>query len=494
MGSGKSSLDEVIAEENFKQGHTILDLHSAGNYESLYWVMNKNCEGFWKRWKELNAKKPDKERQKEPLHYNCNTRYRIILVVPDYVQIDEDALDTFNGRFYTKREWAELGNLEYGKVITKDNGEQVIQKPTRGDYVQWIKVRKIHVPNKGYKNRDLFITDLTGILLEAQKERRIVTLNPVFFKDVQHKLVVLEKILRELPEIIRSNFKTMTPRKIAELRGVDEPVKFSEWTPLEKNRHRVTILMREFGSLVASSLTEERNQVIVKKAVFAMVKIMRHFHLTLIGDMQRSGDVLSAVRDQRDYFLWRCSNIDIVSEDYKWLKDSIKAQREALAEKIGIGLALARYPNMEDLKHNQMYVLYPQKNENGNLYKLFAVRMPHFHHHQQDDDFEDDTGLIKETTTRKGTWRFVVKDSQGDLVDSEKDKISEDKKVKTAQDQSLFEVADKLTTPTDPNVKKMSAQEAYEHLIGISMIPADKWTNWRSFAKWLQRYRKKVSK
>jgi len=120
--------------------------------------------------------------------------------------------------------------------------------------------------------------------------------------------------------------------------------------------------------------------------------------------------------------------------------------------------------------------------------------MPHFHHHQQDDDFEEETGLIKESTTKKGTWRFVVKDSQGELVDSEKDKISEDKKVKSAQDQSLFEVADKLTNPTDPNVKKMSAQEAYEHLIGISMIPADKWTNWRSFAKWLQRYRKKVSK
>ena len=50
--SGKSSFDEVIAEEHYRAGHTILDLHSAGNYESLYWCISHNCQDFWTKWRE----------------------------------------------------------------------------------------------------------------------------------------------------------------------------------------------------------------------------------------------------------------------------------------------------------------------------------------------------------------------------------------------------------------------------------------------------------
>ena len=139
--------------------------------------------------------------------------------------------------------------------------------------------------------------------------------------------------------------------------------------------------MREFGSLVASMLTEERNQVIVKKAVFALVKVCRHFHVSLVGDMPRGGDVLKNVRDQRDFFLWKQSNIDIVPEDYNWMRVMIKEFRDKVAEKVGIQYAQKMYPNLEDLKPNQMYVLYPKKNERGNIFKLFNVRMPEFHHH-----------------------------------------------------------------------------------------------------------------
>ena len=47
-GSGKSSVDELIGEENYLAGHTVVDLHSASNYESLYWCINKNCGEYWK--------------------------------------------------------------------------------------------------------------------------------------------------------------------------------------------------------------------------------------------------------------------------------------------------------------------------------------------------------------------------------------------------------------------------------------------------------------
>lgn len=489
-GSGKSTVDELIAEEHFKMGHTVIDLHSAGNYESLYWCIKHDCKNFWDKVRTEQEKIPDPmNRQPEPLHCNCDNRYKIILVVPDYVQFDEGALDEFNGRFYTKKEWSDLGHLEYGKLVTKNNGEKVRQRPERPDYVQWIKVRKLTIPNKGYKNRDMFVTELTNIMLMGQKERRIIVFNPIFYKDTPHKLVTLEKVLREVPAIVQTNFKAMTPRDVANFRGVEEPIPFSKYTPQEENRHRVTILMREFGSLVSSQLTEERNQVIVKKAVFALVKVLRHFHISLVGDFQRANDIYSGVREQRDYFVWKCSNIDIVSDDYEWLRKDIKEKRDEIIKKGLPAQAYALYPNLEDLKPNQMYVLYPQKNERGNRYKLFEVRMPTFHHHQADDDFEVETGIIKETVNREGSWRFITKTADGMMVDTEKDKLNEDKKVKEANMQRVFDLANPLMHPSDPTKKKMKAQEVFEHIGDLGIKP-DGWTL-PAFRKWMQRERKK---
>ncbi len=489
-GSGKSTVDELIAEEHFKMGHTVLDLHSAGNYESLYWCIKHDCKEFWDKWRAEQEKIPEvMNRQEEPLHCTCDNRYKIVLVVPDYVQFDEETIDNFNGRYYSKKEWSDLGNFEYGRIVTKQNGDKVREKPIKTNYVQWIKVRKLTIPNKGYKNRDQFVQELTDIVLMGQKERRIVVFNPVFYKDVAHKLVTLEKVLREIPQVVQTNFKAMTPRTVAKLRGVEEPIPFGQWTPQEENRHRVTILMREFGSLVSSQLTEERNQVIVKKAVFALVKILRHFHISLVGDFQRANDIYSGVREQRDYFVWKCSNIDIVSDDYKWLRDDIKAKRDVILEKGLPAQAYGLYPNMEDLKPNQMYVLYPQKNERGNRYKLFTVRMPTFHHHQADDDFEEETGIIKETINRTGTWRFITKSADGQLVQSEKDKLNEDKKVKEANMSKVFDIGNALLYPSDPTKKKMKAQEVFDHLGDLSIRP-DGWSL-SAFRKWMQRERKK---
>lgn len=487
--SGKSSFDEVIAEEHFKAGHTILDLHSAGNYESLYWCITHNCESFWQKWRAMNASKPENQREREPLHCNCNTRYKILLVVPDYVQIDQDALDNFNGKYYTKQEWRDQGHFEYGEIIIQNNGERKKIKPVRPDYIEWIKVRKLPIPNTAYKNRDLFVKELTEIMILGRDERRIITTNPVFYQKMNDKLLHLEKILREIPEIVRTNFKNETSESVAKLRGVSEPVPFGRWTVQEKNRHRVTILMREFGSLVASQLNEEKNQVIVKKAVFALVKVVRQFHISLVSDFQRANDILASVREQRDYFIWKQSNIDIVSEDYDWLRKMITDLREALALKVGEGIAQSRFPNLEDLKTNQMYVLYPKKNENGKLFKLFPVRMPYFHHRQQDDDFEVDTGIVKDTPIKKGTWRFVEKDESGQLVDSAKDRISEDKKVKEVNRDKAFEMTLILMNPTDPNKPKMKQKEVYDHLKTLQLIDND-WS-YDAYKKWYQREKNK---
>jgi len=82
-------------------------------------------------------------------------------------------------------------------------------------------------------------------------------------------------------------------------------------TPRERNYHRVTILMREFGSLVSQQLNEEKNQVIIKKAIFGIIKVIRQFSISGCFDAQRYADLYSGVRDQRDVLIFRRSNIDI---------------------------------------------------------------------------------------------------------------------------------------------------------------------------------------
>jgi len=135
-----------------------------------------------------------------------------------------------------------------------------------------------------------------------------------------------------------------------------------------------------------------------------------------------------------------------------------------------------------------MYCIH-KKNELGNRYKLFTVKMPSFHHHQADDDFEVETGIIKETVNRKGTWRLIIKTKDGEMVESERDRLNEDKKVREANMTKVFDIANALMHPSDPTKKKMKAQEVFNHLGDLGVKP-DGWTM-DAFRKWLQRERKK---
>src|SRR3989304_2735483 len=47
-GAGKSLLDEMVAEQLYLQGWTILDLLAARNAENFFWAINKNCKELWK--------------------------------------------------------------------------------------------------------------------------------------------------------------------------------------------------------------------------------------------------------------------------------------------------------------------------------------------------------------------------------------------------------------------------------------------------------------
>jgi hypothetical protein len=493
-GSGKSSLDEFIAEMNYKMGHTILDLHSASNYESLFWCINLNCKKYYDRKRIENEKKPIHLREFEHPHCNCDTRYPILLVVPEYVEVDQTAIDEFNGnRFYTLKQWIEEGNDPKDYRIKKKNEDGHISSEPRKNpkFKEWIKIRKLHVPNKGFKNREIFVEELTHILLLGQRERRIITVNPKFYLKIDHKLKVLEQLVREIPEIISSHFKPLTAITCAKLRGQKEPVPFEKFTPQEENYHRVTILLREFGSIASSNLNEEKNQVIVKKAMFGWIKVCRQYRMSGILDWQRFSDVYGGIKDQRDVFIWKRSNIDIFPKEYDWLKKDISEVRAKESEDIGMEYASQLYPNIEDLGDNEMYVLYSEKTRTGKRWKKFMIRMPSFHHRHEDDDFEELTPFKKENALEKGTWRFVVKDKDGVLTATAKDEQNEDKKLQEANMMKIYQTVFAWKHPADPS-KKMKDQEIFDKLNELNMLP-ENWSSVNSLKVFMSRNKVKFS-
>ncbi len=501
-GSGKSSVDEVIAEIDYDNGHVIMDIHSASNYESLYWCMCLDCKKQWDSWREINNRKPVEQREEEPLHCNCFKRYPILLVVPDYIEFDQEALDIFNEKYISREKWIASGgdpeNFRIKKRTVEEDkkGEKITRISSEPridpDYKEWIKIHRLHVPNKGFKNRDVFVSELTHGLLTAQKERRIFVINPKFYRNISHKLVVLEKIIREIPDIISSVFVPLSPQKVGEMRGINKSVSYGDMTPRERNYHRVTILMREFGSLVSQQLNEEKNQVIIKKAIFGIIKVIRQFSISGCFDAQRYADLYSGVRDQRDVLIFRRSNIDIFPKEYEWLRKELAEVKEAKIKEIGIETANLLYPNFEDLANDQMFVLFPEKTPSGKRYKIFKVGMPNFHHHQEDDHFEQMTGIKKDNAVETGTWRFIDKTADGTLVDSAKDVQNEDKKLQEAKTQQVFEIIMKMKNPLD-GTKKSKDQEIFDHLKTVNMLP-DSWKGVTNLRVFITRTKKRIAK
>jgi len=395
-----------------------------------------------------------------------------------------------NHKFLSKQEW-----LEYCHA----NGESVLEydpkRPQRNpDYTEWFKFIHIQIPNKGFKNREKFVEVLTKAILMAHDERRIIVFNPVFCKDKKHKFKIIEHIIREMGAIIRTNLKPHSGLSVARERAktnslVDpnKPIPFKDWTNLEKNNHRASLFLREFGSVAPAGLKGEADETLVKKALLNIIRVVRQYRISLIADFQRHADIIASIRDQRDFFFWKQTNFDMFpQEQYHWLWELIAEEHKKYEEQLGTSIADSFFPRIDDLDHDEMIVLYPKKDENGNRYMKTKAHLPDFHHRAENDDFEQVTGL----KFGEG-WNFITKTEDGTLLDSERDKQKEDKILRDVETQRLFETAEKLMHPTDEKIKKMKYKETYEHLKSLNMIP-DHWKGESTLRKFMSDRRKKV--
>ena len=376
----------------------------------------------------------DKNARKE-LHCKCHNRHKILLVVPEYVEFDDYKLGLYNGKYYSKKEWASMGYVEW------INGDPNHIKKERG--TEWIKVIKLPVPKARDANKEQIIEKFRQCLLTARSERRILVMNPAFYKITFHWHKTLEVVIKNLGKIAIESFKPLTEKDLKKPK--------TQFTKFEKNYHRMAVCMREFGSVAPSQLKVDQYETLAKKALLGFIRLCRHYNISLIGDYQRQADVFSGIKDQRDIFIFKRSNRDLIPDDWKWLQDYLDSKRQKIIDKYGNnprawGLADLKFPKIEDLSNEYFYVVFA-----NNHVKLMKIPMPTFHHKREIDNFENDTGV---------RWKFIGEDMNAtlDMPTGEKEVAVDDKNEKV-----LYDLIDGMLNPIGK--KGMKIDECFAEIM-----------------------------
>lgn len=378
-GSGKSNLNEFVAEELHNNGWTVLDLWASDNLENCFWCVNCNCK---EKYGLMRQEHPE---QKEEIHCNCNIRYPISILCPDYIEWDNNALDHYNGVFYTKNEWiAKLRNQ--GEVIVEYDRIHPPRKPDC-EVKNWIKIKHLPKPSKTDRtgNNELIVQKFIEALLEARKERRILVFNPKLFPNEFEKFKTLEIIIRSLGDIAFCHFKQLTEKEVGKPR--------SQWTKEQICWHRMVVVMRELGELTASVLKGENESTLAKKAILNFIRKARHYNISLCTDYQRPEDAFSGVRDQANIFVLKRAPKRLFGDEWIWAFDQIVKERQKIFDKMGYNQlsfrkANEKWPRIEELNMNRAYVVY-----SNDRIRLWEIPTPNFHHKQPEDHFEQITGI-----------------------------------------------------------------------------------------------------
>lgn len=472
-GGGKGVAVDYTTEKLYHQGINIWHIWGARSFENLYWSINKNCRGHYSKMEiiadaffEKNhcggitsrcaskgliggeyqkylslmieqklVEKVDethiqltelgiKLHNRELLHCNCSKAYPIVWIVPDYIKINQESIDRFNGVY-----WKDLSEYKkYFLEITSDQKQLLLdgklKKPKEVLPKPLIKIGYITPPTTSAK-KETFAKQFLGIVIKARKERRIVVMNPAIF-DGMDKFDTLTEIIRTIPYLMNKSgfFKPLTES------DVGKPRKY--WNNSQKSWHKVAIVINELRSVAPSSrLSGERDSSKSKKAIYDYIPEARHMKTWFLGDYQNPEDLYPGVRYQANVVVIKRASRSILGNDWSWLFDKIIGDRVGLFRKkfrkdVYKPEELWKYekypkvrrflndrrPRIDELPDNKGYVTFP----NGEI-KLQRFEMPSFHHKTSLEDFSLDTGI---------TWKTVKTKS----VEKVKSPKSEFKKVK----------------------------------------------------------------
>jgi len=324
----------------------------------------------------------------ELLHCKCSKAYPIVWIVPDYIEIDKESLDRFNGVYW--KNWEEyndayvnckinqfLPNSKYIDFTNEKKPDGLIPKPL-------IVIAKITTPTSASR-KEIFREQFTKIVLQAREQHRVVVMNPVIFEGSNDKFDTITEIFRMLAYLMNKSghFKPLNNPK-------------NKW---EKSWHKVAIVINELRSVAPSSrLSGESKAGSSKKAIFDMIPEMRHMKTWFLGDYQNPDDLYSGVRYQANIVVIKNASRNILGSDWAWLFEKIEYNRQGMIEH-RFGGSDERYPHVkehldkvrpkiDELPRNKGYITFP-----NNEIVLETFDMPSFHHKTSLEDFQADTGI-----------------------------------------------------------------------------------------------------
>ena len=476
--SGKGVAVDQTAEYLYNEGLLILHIWGARSFENLYWAINKDCRKHFSKMKlvvEYYFKKNNPHKIKiaeideykqilidygymkklsdnkiqltekgisflfgNELHCKCHKAYPIVWLVPDYIEVNQESLDRFNGAY-----WKDFDEyLQHNSEITAQQKELLLDgKLLKPEYLRpkaLIKVRQFTTPTSANR-KELFRNEFTKIVLDARIESRIVVMNPAIFEGQVDKFETLAEIIKMMQYLMNKSGH-FTPLKESD---VGKAKKY--WTKKQKSYHKIAIVINELRSVAPSSkLSGEKGASASKRSIYDLIPEARHFKIWFLGDYQSPQDLFSGVRYLANQIIIKRGSRNILGDDWTWLFDKVEKDRIGFARKFGgklkdienvaqLKFYENRYPQLkkwlddrrpyvDSLPDNVAYITYV-----NNEYKRQRIDLPSFHHKQSVEDFMSDTGITWKTIQNKKPMesKILTKTEQKKSVQAKK-QIKED--------------------------------------------------------------------
>jgi hypothetical protein len=481
-GSGKGVSVDQTAEWLYNQGLTILHIWGARSLENLFWSVNLNCKEKYEKLLnkpkfivskffeksggsleerclennlnpftsvedyeseiqtsiEMGFIREDNEGKFELLdkgydlhdgnllHCKCHKAYPILLIVPNYIEFEQETLDRFNGVY-----WKDLEEYKKYRIDITSEEKKLLQegrlKKPKGMVRELIKVRHITPPTTS-KRRDTFQVEFESIVLEAREDRRVVVMNPALFEFALEKFETLAEMVKSLKYLMNTSghFMPLTEDKVGKARKY--------WTRKQKSWHKLAIVINEVRSVAPSSkLSGEKEAGKSKRAIYDFIPEARHMKTWFIADYQNPEDLFSGIRYQANNIIIKRASMNILGGDWTWLFEKVKNDRLGLFRRMGEyvekyeemfyhlkSMPLLkkeldyRRPLVDELPSNKGYVTFP-----NNEVKLVKFDLPSFHHKTSLEDFKQITGIRWSVNLDKTKTK-----EEGETEDTETKKVN----------------------------------------------------------------------
>ncbi|MCH7561738.1 MAG: hypothetical protein IIC67_10325, partial [Thaumarchaeota archaeon] len=484
-GASKSTTVELIAEKLLNAGQTGFDAYGGEFHENAFWSITMGCE--YDETYPCNCKGYETDEGRFPMtllvphnfvltDYDGNSVENICKVCSKgreeceatensnhSFELKPNALDFYNDNRFSIWEWRKFNAQIKNTGLLEYNRNNPPQRPQGSPKVPWIRIVKLpkarNSPPKVSKGmwdyeeneeiRKIFLRELKFSREEGHK--RIIVFNIGFWNVEFQRMKTLQILIYSL--------------QLAKERVFTPPMIFDrvrkDWTPKELTYDKVFMLFRELGEVANQNIKSDESgfSTFVKKALVWYIRKGRQLGCSMIGDMQRSEDVMTGIRSHADWFHIKNSPTSLLGDSWKWLSNEnmtgkIDKKREQilLESDWNYDKANAIYPRIQDLSKARGYAVSKE-----DVIRLTTYVMPA--HHHWDPDHADHWSMITGINFK--------------LVSQTKEEKQEEEKVQVV-DNSVEQVGIILSMMKD---KKLKAKAIEEYKLTNE---SGKWS-WESF-------------